>query len=68
MDKILHKDTVDFLKWIDLEENDNYWTKNEKGEKDHLTKESWKKAMNKWRTKQLIDNKLVFSHVELRGG
>ena len=68
MNKVFRKADLEFLKWPDSEENEQYWTKSDKGEKDYITKENWTKARKEFNKKNLYDNKNVFSHVELWWG
>ena len=67
MNKVFRKEDLDFFNWLNLNENEHYWTKNDKGEKDYVTNESWTKARKEYNKKKLYDNKNVFSHVELWG-
>ena len=65
MNKIFREEHLEFLKWLDSEECEQYWVKNDKGEKDYITEENWTKARKEYNEKKLYDNKNVISHVEL---
>lgn len=61
------QEDVAFLRWLDSEENDKFWVKNESGEKVML-REGWDKAQEEYkRIKQLVDNKMIFYSEEFRG-
>ena len=68
MNKIFRKEDLEFRKWLESEESEQYWEKDDKGEKGHITKDNWTKARKEFNKKKLYDNKNVFSHVELWGG
>ena len=67
MNKVFRKEDLEFLKWLDSEENEQYWTKDDKGEKGYVKKDNWTKARKEFKKKKIYDNKNVFSHVELWG-
>ena len=67
MNKVFRKEDLEILNWLDSEECEQYWVKNDKGEKDYITKENWTKARKEYNKKKLYDNKNVFYHVELWG-
>jgi len=61
------QEDVAFLRWLDSEENEKFWVKNESGEKVML-REGWDKAQEEYkRIKQLADNKMIFYSEEFRG-
>ena len=68
MNSNIRKADLEFLKWLNSEESEQYGTKNDKGEKDYITKDNWTRARKEFSKKNLYDNKNVFSHVELWGG
>ena len=67
MNKVFRKEDLEFLNWLNSEENEQYWTKNDKGEKDYISLDNWCKARKERNKKKLFDNKNIFSHVELWG-
>ena len=57
---------IAFLRWLDSEENEKFWVKDENGEKV-LLKDGWDKAQEEYkRIKQVADNKTVFYSEEFR--
>ena len=67
MSKYFRIEDQEFLNWLNSNENEHYWTKNDKGEKDYISMENWCKARKEYNNIKLFDNKNVFSHVELWG-
>ena len=57
---------IALLRWLDSEENERFWVKDENGEKV-LLKDGWDKAQEEYnRIKQVADNKVVFFSEEFR--
>ena len=67
MNKYFRIEDLEFLNWLNSEENEHYWTKNDKGKKDHISLENWCKARKEHNKIKLFDNKNIFYHVELWG-
>ena len=49
-------DQIEFVRWLDSKECEQYWEKNEKGEKSQILRAGWARAQTEYdRIKEQLD-------------